>query len=280
MKRPTGVPPSVLIRDEIRDAMKLLRKYRRDVEWLKDNLAGIVKNAMEERATENGNITATFVAETVAAATATATAPIAQKMVEMEERIMARIGASSSVHTNGGVPASASLPERLEARLYPSYTYQDPHAAASKKHQSDWLVPSGFEMPSADLYSGWTRWLQGFPSYAILDGNGEQINAPVRPFRLMKKCNLPRRLRRSYDNNWKPIMELMEKEVEDEIRTRHVHDMDFEFFRSTYDKALKAIQEEYPEFASPKSTWKVSTYCRKLREINVSRKKEEDMNMV
>ena len=57
-------------------------------------------------------------------------------------------------------------------------------------------------------------------------------------------------------------MELMEKEVEEEICTRHVHDMDFDFFRSTYayDKALKAVREEYPEFASAKSDRKVSTY--------------------
>ena len=62
VKKPSGVPPSVLIRDEVRDAVKLLHKYRSDVEWLKENLSGIVKNAIEERATENGNITATFVA--------------------------------------------------------------------------------------------------------------------------------------------------------------------------------------------------------------------------
>jgi len=267
-----------LIRDEVRDAVK----YRSDVEWLKENLLGIVKNAIEERATENGNITATFVAEQVAAATARTAEPLVQQMVEMEGRLIARIGTSSlarTAGTNGSSHASASLPQRLEARLYPSYTYQDPDASKRKKHQSDWHVPSDFQMPSADLYSGWTRWLQGFPSYAILDGNGKQIDAPVRPFRLLKNGNLPRKLRRSYDNNWNPIMELMEKEVEDEIRTRHVHDMDFDFFRSTYDKALKGVREEYPEFASAKSDWKVSTYCRKMKEINVLRKKEA-MNLV
>jgi len=55
--------------------------------------------------------------------------------------------------------------------------------------------------------------------------------------------------------------------------------MDFDFFRSTYDKALKGVREEYPEFASAKSDWKVSTYCRKMKEINVLRKKEA-MNLV
>ena len=68
-------------------------------------------------------------------------------------------------------------------------------------------------------------------------------------------------------------MELMEKEVEDEIRIRHVHDMDFFFFRSTYDKALKGVREKYPEFASAKSDWKVSTYCRQMKDVNVLRKK-------
>ena len=44
----------------------LLHQYREDVQWLKENLSAMVKNAMEEKATENGNITATFVAEQVA----------------------------------------------------------------------------------------------------------------------------------------------------------------------------------------------------------------------
>ena len=100
---------SVLIRDEVRDAVK----YRSDVEWLKENLLGIVKNAIEERATENGNITATFVAEQVAAATARTAEPLVQQMVEMEERLIARIGTSSlarTAETNGSSHASASLP--------------------------------------------------------------------------------------------------------------------------------------------------------------------------
>ncbi len=62
----------------------------------------MVKDAMmEEKATENGNITATFVAEQVAAAAARVTEPLVQKMVEMEERLTAQIGASSAHHSSG-----------------------------------------------------------------------------------------------------------------------------------------------------------------------------------
>ena len=44
---------------------------------------------------------------------------------------------------------------RLDTHLYPSYKYQDPDAAERNKHKSDWDVPQGFVLPSADLYSGW-----------------------------------------------------------------------------------------------------------------------------
>ena len=86
VKKPTSVPPSVLIRDEMSDAMKLLHNYRSDVEWLKGNLAGIVKNAMEGRATENGNIKDGGTAAAAVAAAAKATELLVQRMAGMEKR--------------------------------------------------------------------------------------------------------------------------------------------------------------------------------------------------
>jgi hypothetical protein len=57
------------------------------------------------------------------------------------------------------------------------------------------------------------------------------MHAPVKPLRLLKHGNLPDKI--SYDNNWKAIMELLEEEVKEEERNRHVDDMDFDFFRGT-----------------------------------------------
>jgi hypothetical protein len=67
----------------------LHHQYREDVQWLKENLSAMVKDVMEEKAKENGNITATSVAEQVAAATVRVTERLVQKMVEMEERLTA-----------------------------------------------------------------------------------------------------------------------------------------------------------------------------------------------
>ncbi len=49
-------------------------------------------------------------------------------------------------------------------------------------------------------------------------------------------------------------MELLEEEVKEEVRNRHVDDMDSDFFRGTYDKALKGATEKYPVFATARST--------------------------
>ena len=96
--------------------------------------------------------------------------------------------------------------------------------------------------------------------------NAETIDTPVKPLRLLQHGNLPYKVRRSYDTNWKPIMVLLEKEGEKEVGDRSVDDMDYEFFRGTFDKALKGVAEKYPVFATAKNTWVVSTYVRKMRE--------------
>jgi hypothetical protein len=274
----TGVPESVKLRDKLREVIGLLTEYRNDVKWLKENLTEMVKNAMEEKATENGNITATFVAEQVAAATSKLAAPLVKQMEEMEQRLTASIGAraSRSVGVDDNLPASSSRElGGLEAHLYRTYKYHDPDAAARNRHKSDWDVPSDFTMPSAHLFNGWVGWLQGFPSNATQDGSGKKIDAPVKPLRLLKHGSLPRKIRRAYDNNWKPIMELMENEVADEIRNRHVDGMNYDFFKSTYDEAFKGVCEKYPEFADTAKTknWKVSTYCKKIATVKSQRKK-------
>ena len=267
----TGVPQSVKIRDEVRDAIKLLHKYREDVQWLQENLSTMVKQAMDEKATENGHITKTFVSEQVAAATLQATAPLVRQMAAMEERLTARIGASPTHYSPGTNcdNASTSSPG-VGAQLYRTYKYLDPDAAERNKHKTDWDVPQGFKLPSVDLFSGWQRWLQGI-ALTTRVGNGENaetIDTPVKPLRLLQHGNLPYKVRRSYDTNWKPIMVLLEKEVEKEVRNRSVDEMDYEFFRGTYDKALEGVTEKYPVFATAKNTWKVSNYVKKMREAD------------
>ncbi len=138
--------------------------------WLKENLVGIVKNAMEERATENGNTT-TFVTEKLAAATAAA-------------KWLNQGGTYHSCHTLGGIffsryqcrlHASASLPrsQRLEARIYPSSRIKFLMRRDRRSTSSVRLIQG----LSADyILVGQMATIQGSPSYVILDGNGKQMH--------------------------------------------------------------------------------------------------------
>jgi hypothetical protein len=54
-----GVPATVEIRNEVRDAVKLLHAYRDDLKDSEDNTIDMVKAAIKKKFTESGNITAT-----------------------------------------------------------------------------------------------------------------------------------------------------------------------------------------------------------------------------
>ena len=59
----TGVPRSAFLMDELRKVYAAMQGYTSEVRDLKTKLPEIVKNAIEDKATESGQVTATFVME-------------------------------------------------------------------------------------------------------------------------------------------------------------------------------------------------------------------------
>jgi hypothetical protein len=57
----TGVPRSAFLMDELRKVYAAMQGYTSEVQDLKTKLPEIVKNAIEDKATESGQVTATFV---------------------------------------------------------------------------------------------------------------------------------------------------------------------------------------------------------------------------
>ena len=91
-----------------------------------------------------------------------------------------------------------------DVRKYKLYTYDGKF----------WHVPKDFIFPKdAKLLTGWLLWVGGQPGNKCVkkrDGGIETIyNAPVRPFRLLKKKMLPMALRKSFSLCWEPIYNLM-----------------------------------------------------------------------
>ena len=272
--KPTGVPATIEIRNEVRAAVKLLHAYRKDLKDLKDNMVEMVKTAMEQKFTESGNITATFVQDTVTKIVNNATGPIIERMEESEKRLMSRLDEGSDCTQRGNRQVLPTADGALnEAPVYQNYTYSDPESTGRNKNNTDWVVPSHFGLQSSDLYEGFRSWLMGYPAESTtkkgMNSKGEEIEVikptPVRPLRLLKHGRMPHKFKKAYDNNYKPIMELLEEAVKSEVASRHVKDMDYDFVRETYDKAISAACAKYPILSEGvEKNWKVSTFCKNL----------------
>ncbi len=81
--------------------------------------------------------------------------------------------------------------ERPAAHLYKYYSFQDPFAAATKKHLTGWDVTETFSFPTPTplLKNAWKAWLVGYPHPLHLNRNTTTAT-PVRPLRLLNHGRL------------------------------------------------------------------------------------------
>mmetsp|Transcript_16129 Transcript_16129/g.27509 ORF Transcript_16129/g.27509 Transcript_16129/m.27509 type:complete len:226 (-) Transcript_16129:39-716(-) len=160
------------------------------------------------------------------------------------------------------------------ATLYPSYRYTDPNASARKRGCRDWDVPADFKFQTADLYSAWQAWLLGYPMNRSTRANGEVYLAPVKPLRLLRRGQLPAKVKKTYDNAWRPVLELMESEIEGTLLTTPVSKMDAKWMSAQYTYALKHVCAKYPDIkAELVGSWKISAWSRKIKDLNAKKRK-------
>jgi hypothetical protein len=81
-----------------------------------------------------------------------------------------------------------------------------------------WYVPKDFEFPvGVRLDTGWKAWVSGLPSNETVGANDIRMQAPVRPFRILKPAMLPPDARKKFQLHWMPIFSLMEAAPDSEI---------------------------------------------------------------
>ena len=91
---------------------------------------------------------------------------------------------------------------------------------------------------------------------------------------MLVKGNVPSKLKKIFDNNWRPILELMHGYVREAVRDTAVEDRNNRFIRWTYEHALKKVGEEYPEFTDKMGGGlMVGTCCKMIRAENAKRRK-------
>ena len=284
VKEATVVPHHSEMMHELKDVYQSLINYRGEVTDLKARLPDIVKNAIEEKATESGHVTASFVLERV-------TDEITKATDTMESKIITAIGkatfhlrsnaasATGSVISDITSPAVVPRPrERGYHQLYQSYKYHDKNAKKRNKNRADWDVPVDFDFPTGDLYVGWTAWLLGYPLNRSKKSDGEVYLAPGKPLHLLRYGHLSANIKKKFDNHWRPILELMHQEVDAAIRSTPVEKRNDGFIRSSYDLALKNVCHKYPGIAAALSGGRAISTCSKAIRASITKKRKAALN--
>lgn len=279
VKQATGVPRHAQLMDELREVYQILQGYVSEVRELKVTLPDIVKNAIEDKATESGHVTATYVLDHLNVAIEKVTAGMEEAITAAVEKAAPRLGLSSS----GGMALDVSSRPVVDSReggargatLYQSYKYHDEYGKGRNKHRTDWDVPADFDFPTADLYVAWTAWLLGYPLNRSKKASGEVYSAPVRPLHLLRHGHLPAKAKKKFDNAWRPILQQMHNAVASSISNTPVENMHDSFIRSNYEHALKKVCIKYNDFASAFNSGNraVST-CSKALKLGLAKKRK------
>lgn len=282
----TGVPRHVKMMEKVREVFSMLQDYAEEVRELKRTLPTMVKDAIEEKATESGQVTATYVLEQMEAATATITTTLEERLTVVVNEATSQLNLNnapevSSVAQRDGASSGASSSGERVAQLYQSYKYSDSSAKANSRNQqrTDWDVPMDFDLPKSDLFAAWSAWLRGYPCNKSKNSSGEIYSAPVKPLWLLVKGNLPTKIKKKFDNAWRPVLELMHEEVKASVRGTPVDRMNDLFIRSTYDLALKNVCIKYPDIREQLvGGHAISTCSKVVRRHNANKRKAASMN--
>ena len=168
-------------------------------------------------------------------------------------------------------PARASGSEGA-MRLYSRYNYN-----VEKAKTNEWDVPQDFDFPSSDLFTAWRAWLLGYPLNSSKKSNGDIYLAPVKPLYLLRREHsgkLPPKLKKKFDNAWRPILELMHAEVAASIANTHENQMDSAFINATYDLALNNVCTKYPDIATKlRGNMVVSSCSKAIKASNTKKRK-------
>lgn len=104
-------------------------------------------------------------------------------------------------------------------------------------------VPKDFTFPkNPNRFMGWKLWLLGNSSHTYME-NGRVVNAPIRPYRLLKCSSLPsKNLGNIFSSAYKPIFSMMQQCPGLDIPDHPAKITDV-FLHSSFEKATKYLKE-------------------------------------
>ena len=129
-----------------------------------------------------------------------------------------------------------------------------------------WHVPHNFSFPTGvNLEAGWKLWIQGLPANETVDGNGNRLQAPIRPFRKLKLDMLPEPVKTKFQLQWWRIFSMMEQAPGIEIRETNV---DAEHIRASFNVGKEYLKTRvgycFQNQQKNPMEWQISYWSKKV----------------
>ena len=107
------------------------------------------------------------------------------------------------------------------------------------------------------------------------DGSVDTISTPVRPLRYINSTfHLPRanRMRKTFNDDWKPVLSFMFDAAKHLIVNKREEDMNAEFLETTFNIGRDRLEEQFPSLFEGKNRdknrqWKVSNWSKKIGQV-------------
>jgi hypothetical protein len=245
----------------IKQVFDLCLDTLKDVKNMTVTINAAVNKAYEEKAAENGHITAHSINEMLKEHTNSVTEFIREKISNLETT-MGDMGFNKRRRLDNHPPPAEQNDQGV---TFDEESRSDAATAAQYRlycHGSRmWHVPQNLVMNNRlHLRSAFRMWIFGMPGHQITSTDGETRAAPVRPFHLLKSDMLPKDVRASFENHWAPVMKILANGID----ITEVNEADFQDTYSSAFEVLKTQRLSYvfqKERAKP-TEWAISTWAK------------------
>ena len=191
MKTATGIPPHINLAVMMKKLLSCCTETLKEVKNMVVNVQDAVNEAYENKAAENGHMTAEHMNAIVVSLETNIIDLIDQRMSALEKKIDEAGLQGRQADTGGGRDS--------EDDGFPFADSQEDYAEPTAHYRlyaysgKWWHVPENFELNTTiNLRSAFRLWLFGMPGHQVESRSGAARAAPVQPFRLFKKSMLPK----------------------------------------------------------------------------------------
>lgn len=274
MKVATGIPPHIEHARQMKKCIDLCSSTLGEVKNLKEEVKQAVVDAYENRAAENGHMTADRMCALFQNYELKMSAKIDSLREEIERNVMNSSGGlvdrNSQQHGNEheqdyneyDMPFADGEPEEDDDG-HP--LRRCPHRLYSHGGKL-WHVPESFQLQvNIPLRTAVRFWLEGMPGYQTTDKTTMlSMAAPIRPFRLFKLTLLPPKVRRDYKLHWLPIMKIFFQMTGVEVPVGNL--ISSAEFESIFDAGLDYLKTSRMSYVfggrKKPLEWKLSTWAK------------------